>query len=90
MEESPSEITIPIANAASTVLGTPVEALPPISESISLDALNELVSDDTSADVTFTSAGLHVLVHSGGTVYVRPTEDEMDRRPLSIASEESD
>lgn len=79
MEQAPTEITLAIAEAASDALGTPIETLPPLSESVDLDGVTAVVTDDPSRDVTMTFlyAGLRVIVHSGFIVYARPVEDEM-------------
>lgn len=78
MGETPSEISIPIAEAVSDALEAPIEELPPLSGAIDLDGLNALMSNsrcDTIV-VTFSYAGLRVLVHSADTIYVRPFDGE--------------
>jgi hypothetical protein len=64
-----------VTEAASDALETPIEELPPLSQSIDLDGLNAVVNCPDAADVTvcFSYAGLRVFVHSSGFVYVRPT-----------------
>lgn len=76
MTRPPNEITTPIIEAVSEVLETPVETVPPLSDAINIDGLEELITDDPAHDVTvtFAYAGLRVLVHSDRTVYVRPLQ----------------
>lgn len=77
MPQPPNEITMPIAEAVSEVLETRAETLPPLSESIDVDGLEALMTDNPAHDVTvtFAYAGLRVLVHSDRTVYVRPLQN---------------
>lgn len=66
-----------VTEAVSDALEVPMEELPPLSEAISLDGLDAVVShSDTDVTVTFSYAGLLVFVHSAGLVYVRPTCDD--------------
>lgn len=67
---------MPITEAASEVLETPAETLPPLSDTIDVDGLEALITDNPTHDVTvtFAYAGLRVLVHSDRTVYVRPVK----------------
>lgn len=76
MEQPPTEITVALTAAVSDALDTPVEELSPLSAAVDLDALDAIVTDHPAEDVTvaFTYDGLHVLVHSRGTVYARPIE----------------
>jgi hypothetical protein len=77
MGQVPEEVTVPIVETAADVLGTGVEDLPPLSESVPIDGLDAVVADPTQdVTVTFTYAGLRVLVRSGGTVYVSPALTE--------------
>ena len=79
MKPPPDEITLSITEAVSDALGAPVEELPPLSRSIDLDGLETLVSDERARDVTvtFSYAGLQVVVHSADVVYVHPNPGEM-------------
>lgn len=74
MEHARREITFPIVETVSDVLGRPVDDLPPLSDSVDIEALDAIASLDQSHDVTvtFRYAGLQVLVRSGETVYVSP------------------
>lgn len=65
---------MPIAEAVSDALETPIEELPLLSDAIDPDGLDTLMSNSRCDDitVTFSYAGLRVLVHSEDTVYVRP------------------
>jgi hypothetical protein len=77
MAQPPTEITSPITEAVSAVLETPVETLPPLSNAIDVGGLEALMTDNPAHDVTvtFAYAGLRVLVHANGTVYVRPLQN---------------
>ena len=82
MKESLEEPLVTIAEVVSDVLDTPMEELPPLSQSIDLEGLHAVVTNDGSHDVTvtFSYAGHRVLVHSNNTVYVRPIQnDNTDR-----------
>lgn len=82
MSEAPEELLLVIAETVSDALNTPVEELPPLSQSIDLEGLEAVVTDDRAHDVTvtFTYAGHRVLVHSDNLVYVRPNQnDDTDR-----------
>ena len=83
MGEAPREISMPIAEAVSDALETPIEELPPLSRAIDLDALDAVMTHKRSDDVTvtFSYAGLRVLIHSTNTVYVRPLH-RGDNHPL--------
>ena len=74
---------MPISEAASDALETPVKELPPLSNAIDLDALDAIITNNRSHDVTvtFSYAGLRVLVYSNNTVYLRPLHDG-DKYPL--------
>jgi|AntDeeMetageno51_2_1112566.scaffolds.fasta_scaffold00170_5 hypothetical protein len=78
MREAHNEASVLICETVAESLQEPMEALPPLSSAIDFDGLDALVTDDPSHDVTitFTYAGMRVLVHSGPTVYVRPIHDE--------------
>lgn len=77
MGDPRAEISIPIAEAAADALQTPIEELPPLSNSVDVDGLDALVSNDPDHDVaiTFPYAGLQVHVHSDDIVYVHPNDD---------------
>lgn len=64
-------------------VGRLVEGLPSLSQSINPDALNALITGNRSHDVTvtFAYAGARVLVHSDGTIYVRPLENSTTAPP---------
>ena len=82
MRNSSEELFMTITEAVSDALNTPMEQLPPLSQSIDLDGLGEIVTENRPHDVTvtFSYAGHRVLVHSDGTVYVRPIQtDNTDR-----------
>lgn len=68
---------MPITEAVSEAVDTPVETLPPLSDAIDLEGLETLMTDNPAHDVTviFAYAGLRVLVHSDRTVYVRPLQN---------------
>lgn len=69
------------ATVAETIFGsleTAPERLPPLSDSIDLEALDDIVPDDPSPEVTvaFKYEGLLILVNSGNRIYVEslPTD----------------
>lgn len=74
VSHSVDDALMPVVEALSDALETPVEELPPLSEEISLDGLQAVMNHSGSEDVTvtFPYAGLRVFVHSRGIVYVRP------------------
>ena len=74
MRESSEEPLVTITETISDELNTPMEELPPLSQSIDLDGLVAIVTENRSHDVTvtFPYASHRVLVHSDNTVYVRP------------------
>lgn len=76
MAQSPDEITVPIAEAASDVLDRPVTDLPPLGDAIDLTALDSVISANPAhnVSVTFQYAGLRVIAHSDNTVYVYPLQ----------------
>ncbi|WP_160298111.1 MULTISPECIES: HalOD1 output domain-containing protein [Halorubrum] len=78
MRTSSEEPLVSITEAVSDALNTPMEKLPPLSQSIDLDGLVEIVTENRSHDVTvtFSYAGHRVLVHSDDTVYVRPIQND--------------
>ena len=78
MGHHPPELTIRIIEAVGDASETPIEDLPPLSNSINIGAATDVVTDDPSHDVTitFAYAGMRVLIHSNTTVYVSPISDE--------------
>jgi hypothetical protein len=68
------DICVTVSETVSDALGEPVDALPPLSDAIHTDGLDAVVTNDRSHDVTvtFSYAGMRVLVHSDSTVYVCP------------------
>jgi hypothetical protein len=68
------DVCVTVSETVSNALGEPVDALPPLSEAIDTDGLDAVVTNDRAQDVTitFSYAGLSVLVRSDSTVYVRP------------------
>lgn len=79
MEQCSNELTMGIAETVSRALDKPIEELPPLSESISLDGVDAVVSHSSSDDVqiTFTYAGLRVFIDSGQTIYAEPIHEEL-------------
>ena len=77
MGESAEALLVTIAEAVSDALDTPMEELPPLSQSVDLEGLRA-VTEDQSHDVTviFSYAAHRVLVHSNKTVYVRPIQTD--------------
>lgn len=78
MDHPSPELTIRVIEAVGEALETPMEDLPPLSNSINIGAVADLVTDDPSHDVTitFAYAGMRVLIHSNTTIYVSPIRDE--------------
>lgn len=78
MSEQVDRTVFLVSQAVSDALETPIEDLPPLSESIDLDGLDAVVSRTDVADVTvtFSYAGLRVFVHSEGIVYVRTAAED--------------
>ncbi len=75
MAQSDDRTLVLVTEAVSDALDVPMEDLPPLSETISLDGLDAIMGDGGADDVTvtFSYAGLRVFVHSEEFVYVRPT-----------------
>lgn len=83
MRDTPQEITVDISQTVTDVTDLPVEELPPLSDVIDLDALDALVSGANrqgapEVTVTFSYAGVQVIVRSGRTVFVHPDGDDPD------------
>jgi hypothetical protein len=81
MDSPTNSSIVAVTKTVSDALGTPLDELPPLSRAIDPDALDRLVSSNTStrpASVTvmFEYAGLKVVVHSGVMVYATPIDDE--------------
>lgn len=77
MEETEKEVSVRVCESVSEAMQEPMEALPPLSDAINLDGLDAIVTGDLTHDVTvtFSYAGMRVLVHSGSTIYVRPIRE---------------
>jgi hypothetical protein len=81
-----------ISEAAAEALEIPIEELPPLSEVVDPDALDELVTPTTGSPatvvtVTFKYAELDVFVSSSGIVYARPVLDSRNPLAFAVASE---
>jgi hypothetical protein len=76
MRASAEEPLVIIAETVSDALNTPIDDLPSLSQSIDPEGVNAIITDDRSHDVTvtFSYAGLRVLIHSTNTVYVQPIQ----------------
>lgn len=85
MGETQKEASVLVCETVAESLQEPMETLPPLANEIDLDALDAMVTDDPSQDVTvtFSYAGMRVLVHSGSTVYVRPIREGRKSPPDS-------
>jgi len=82
MRQPSEEVTVPVVEAAADALGTEVEDLPPLSESVPVDRLDEVVSEaDQDVTVTVSYAGLRGLVCSGNTVFVHAQEESVGTAP---------
>lgn len=79
MGEFREDICLVVTETVADALETPVEELPPIAEVVDLDALDSLVTEppgeSSSVTVSFTYAGLRVLVHGNDFVYAYPMGD---------------
>jgi len=69
-----------VTEVVSDALEKPVNDLPPLSRVLDPDALNRLVSSNTSTrspevTVIFEYASLKVVIHSQEVVYARPIDD---------------
>ena len=89
MRGSSEEPLLTIAESVSDALNTPIEELPPLSQSIDLEGLAAIVAEDRSHDVTvmFSYAAHRVLVHSDNTVYVRPIQNDDTDRWNTVSSD---
>ncbi|WP_164471105.1 HalOD1 output domain-containing protein [Halorubrum sp. CSM-61] len=91
MSESSEELLLSIAETVSDALSTPIEELPPLSQSVDLEGLEAIVTDDRARDVTvtFPYAGHRVIVHSDSLVYVRPIQNDTTDRCDSCTQDTS-
>lgn len=83
MDGHPDEVTVNVVEAASDAVGASVEELPPLSERVDVDALNEIIpsaptDQPPSVTVTFSYAGLSVAVRTGNVVSVSPIRAESE------------
>ena len=81
MSKPPEELILIISETVADSLGRPIEALPPLSDTIDSARLALLLSTaNGSSDVrvSFQYAGHRVHVLSGHTVYVQPLSDEQE------------
>ena len=80
MQQVTDETTLTVVKTVSDVLGVAHDELPPLSNSIDLDALDAAVTDDPAANVVvkFTYAGLRVTVSSRETASARPIDSGTD------------
>lgn len=62
---------VPLLDRVADVRGTAVTDLPPLQESLDVDALVGLVASDFSGTCRFTYAGCEVVVAGDGSVEVR-------------------
>lgn len=74
------EVTVSVVETTSDAVGASIEELPPLSDQIDVDALNEIIpstpDDPPCVTVTFSYAGLSVAVRAGNTVFVSPICDD--------------
>ena len=81
MKATTTQPTETVTEVVSDALEKPVDDLPPLSRVLDPDALNRLVSSNTSTrspevTVIFEYASLKVVIHSQEVVYARPIDDE--------------
>ena len=80
MRATTTQPTETVTEVVSDALKKPVDDLPPLSRVLDPDALNRLVSPNTSTrspevTVIFEYASLKVVIHSQEVVYARPIDD---------------
>ena len=80
MRATTDQPTETVTEVVSEALEKPVDDLPPLSRVIDPDALNRLVSSNTSTrspevTVIFEYASLKVVIHSQEVIYARPIDD---------------
>ena len=80
MRATTKQPTETVTEVVSEALEKPVDDLPPLSRVIDPDALNRLVSSNTSTrspevTVIFEYASLKVVIHSQEVIYARPIDD---------------
>ena len=80
MRATTTQPTETVTEVVSDALKKPVDDLPPLSRVIDPDALNRLVSSNTSTrspevTVIFEYASLKVVIRSQEVVYARPIDD---------------
>jgi hypothetical protein len=82
MGQPPTETGCSVVERVADTLGTSIEELPTLSNTVDPDALDAVVTADPSSDVSvsFTYAGVRVLVYSRETVYVQTNEADTVRQ----------
>ena len=80
MRAATAQPTETVTEVVSDALEKPVDDLPPLSRVIDPDALDRLVSSNTSTQspevtVVFEYASMEVIIHSQEVVYARPIDD---------------
>jgi hypothetical protein len=80
MGATTNDTVVAVTEVVSDALEAPMEELPPLSRVVDLDAVDTLVSSNASTrppgiTVTFTYAGLTVVIQSHGMVYATPIDD---------------
>jgi hypothetical protein len=80
MRATTDQPTETVTEVVSDALEKPVDDLPPLSGAIDPDALDRLVSSNTSTQspvvtVVFEYASMEVIIHSQEVVYARPIDD---------------
>ena len=78
MPDVADETILAVAETVSRELEIPVTEVPSLTRSIDIEALTSLVANDPTGNLTvsFTHAGLQVIVHSNDSVIVRPTLED--------------
>ena len=80
MRATTDQPTETVTEVVSEALEKPVDDLPPLSRVIDPDALDRVVSSNTSTQspmvtVVFEYASMEVIIHSQEVVYARPIDD---------------
>lgn len=80
-DDRESGLSISIVRSVAAHSNTPVEELPPLTDTIDPDALDALVDSMATGSVAFPYAAHVVTVAADGTVDVRPVAERTDNAP---------
>lgn len=76
MKTETPDLVFPLVEAIAEAKDVAISDLPPLSDTIDLDALERLLADDQpdGLTVSFTHAEMRVVVHSADLIYVEPAK----------------